>query len=424
MYRAMRRVCSAPLRGLTAAVLAVALAVAAGCGSSGSSEPACGPSGRSGVGSWGIRSGNPAMVALHGMATVWTPQGWFLYGGYGGGWQNPTCQEAPYSCRGGALYDPAADSWEVLDVAPFEEQFGGEVGTFGRDDASAVWDGADRVIVWGGEQRTGDEEPYLKAYQDGGIFHLSTRTWEYLPAPGGILGRGSHHLALWIGDGLFIWGGRGDDSVDLAPSGGVLRLEDPPRWEPTSGEARHVANITRAVWTGEEVLLWGGSQGNGPVTDTGAAYRPETRSWRPLSMEGAPSSRGGHSAVWTGSEMIVFGGVHERALNDFERQRDGAAYNPRTDSWRPISLKGAPSARASHVAVWTGTQMLIWGGQEGCPAGALYDPEKDEWTPMSADGAPPGVWNPFHAWTGEQLLVRGGGINHLYSFRGIGVFTP
>lgn len=32
------------------------------------------------------------------------------------------------------------------------------------------------------------------------------------------------------------------------------------------------------------------------------------------------------------------------------------------DIWAPTSITGAPVARAYHTAVWTGSKMIIWGG--------------------------------------------------------------
>jgi N-acetylneuraminic acid mutarotase len=55
--------------------------------------------------------------------------------------------------------------------------------------------------------------------------------------------------------------------------------------------------------------------------------------------------------------MIVFGGGDsDEAFND------GGHYNPMTDSWTPTATVGAPSPRYDHTAVWTGTEMIIWGG--------------------------------------------------------------
>ncbi len=363
------------------------------------------------------------MVALASTATTWTKDGWFFYGGDEGGRDNPDCRGEPHSCANGWLYHPESESWEDVGPPPFREEFQGELGTFGRDSSTATWDGGERIIVWGGEQSTGQDKPYRKAYADGAIYHLSTRRWEYLPAPEGMVGRGRNHQTLWIGDGVFIWGGHGDDDEVLSPGGGVLHL-DPPSWDSAPSEGAHVASNGSIAWTGEELLFWGGVTDSEKDVGTGVSYNPTTREWRPLASQGALTARGGHSAVWTGREMIVFGGDRITTAGKLELRGDGAAYDPVSDTWRPISRDDAPSPRRDHVAVWTGTHMLVWGGELGCPAGALYDPEADEWTPMTTEGAPPGTWNPYRAWTGEQLLVRGGIIGDVYYFSQIGVFTP
>ena len=57
-----------------------------------------------------------------------------------------------------------------------------------------------------------------------------------------------------------------------------------------------------------------------------------------------------------GSEMIVWGGYNSSQLNT------GGRYNPSTDSWTATSTTNVPSARQSHTAVWTGSEMIIWGG--------------------------------------------------------------
>ena len=64
-----------------------------------------------------------------------------------------------------------------------------------------------------------------------------------------------------------------------------------------------------------------------------------------------------HTAVWTGSEMIVWGGYDGgNVLNT------GGRYNPSTDSWTATSTTNAPAARTDHTAVWTGSEMIVWGG--------------------------------------------------------------
>ena len=54
--------------------------------------------------------------------------------------------------------------------------------------------------------------------------------------------------------------------------------------------------------------------------------------------------------------MIVWGGYDGSYLNT------GGKYNPDTDSWTATSTTNAPTARELHTAVWTGSQMIVWGG--------------------------------------------------------------
>jgi hypothetical protein len=79
--------------------------------------------------------------------------------------------------------------------------------------------------------------------------------------------------------------------------------------------------------------------------------------WEDTSPANTPSARMGHTAVWTGSQMIVWGG--EDGLIE---AGDGGIYNPTTDTWRAVTTVDAPGERAYHTAVWTGSQMVVWGG--------------------------------------------------------------
>ena len=88
-----------------------------------------------------------------------------------------------------------------------------------------------------------------------------------------------------------------------------------------------------AVWTGTELIIRGGnavSRLTGTRYDDGAAYSRQNQTWRPLPA--APlSTRLNHSAVWTGTEMIVFGGTEGTLPSalDVETVNDGARYLPR-----------------------------------------------------------------------------------------------
>src|SRR5439155_26389149 len=117
-----------------------------------------------------------------------------------------------------------------------------------------------------------------------------------------------------------------------------------------------------AVWTGSEMIVWGGYTSSIPhFLNTGGRYNPSTDSWTATSTTNAPDFRMDHTAVWTGSEMIVWGG----GLNGFDYFNTGGRYNPGTNSSTATSLTNAPDARALHTAVWADidSEMMAWGGK-------------------------------------------------------------
>ncbi len=206
------------------------------------------------------------------------------------------------------------------------------------------------------------------------------------------------HTAVWTGDAMIVWGGTGANGDPLATGGRYDPATD--SWVPVSNVyAPSARSGHTAVWTGTEMIVWGGTGTNGHPLDTGGRYNPTTGRWTPVATDSAPSARSGHTAVWTGTEMIVWGGwgVGGSALNS------GGRYDPNTDTWTPTASDNAPSGRSGHTAVWTGTEMIIWGGGSG----GCYDPAVDLWASMSASVNTASVG---HAaiWTGTEMIVWGG----------------
>ena len=101
------------------------------------------------------------------------------------------------------------------------------------------------------------------------------------------------------------------------------------------------------------MIVWGGND-FGSGLNTGGRYEPSTDIWTTTSTLNAPEARTSHTAVWTGSEMIVWGG--QPVINT------GGRYNATTDNWTPTSIVNAPDGRFGHTAVWTGSEMIVWGG--------------------------------------------------------------
>src|SRR5206468_10381927 len=85
-----------------------------------------------------------------------------------------------------------------------------------------------------------------------------------------------------------------------------------------------------------------------------------TDSWTLMTIINAPDARTSHTAVWTGIEMIIWGGSGNSSLLN-----SGGKYSPGSNSWTATSTVNAPTARYSHTAIWSGTEMIVWGGYDG-----------------------------------------------------------
>jgi N-acetylneuraminic acid mutarotase len=130
-----------------------------------------------------------------------------------------------------------------------------------------------------------------------------------------------------------------------------------------------------AVWDGTEVLFIAGTTPAQSPSASGEAYNPVTSTWRQLPA--MPFGRAGFAAVWTGSQVLVWGGVTGRSPGS-PVPPHGEAYDPATNQW--TALPEAPlSGRAGPTAIWTGSQMIVWGGyttSENYTDGAAYTPGK------------------------------------------------
>jgi N-acetylneuraminic acid mutarotase len=213
-----------------------------------------------------------------------------------------------------------------------------------------------------------------------------------------------NHTAVWTGSEMIIWGGHG---LSGYPSTGGKYNPSTDSWTATSViDAPDGRGYHTAVWTGSEMIVWGGQISTSYV-GTGGRYDPSTDTWTPTSLTDAPDARMHHTAVWTGSEMIVWGGFagFQNVFNT------GRRYNPGTDSCTATNTTGAPSARIQHTAVWTGSQMVVWGGQDlssNLNTGCRYDPATDSWMPTSTTDAPIGRTYHTAVWTGSEMIIWGG----------------
>jgi N-acetylneuraminic acid mutarotase len=131
--------------------------------------------------------------------------------------------------------------------------------------------------------------------------------------------------------------------------------------------------------------------------------------WANGSLDAVPKVLTGSTAVWTGTEMIVWGGaVFSSAYNR------GWRYDPLVDSWMQVSTVNAPAGRIYHSAIWTGSRMIVWGGESNSVQfkdGAQYAPATDTWTLLPNANAPLQRSRHTAVWTGSQMIIWGGGLS-------------
>jgi hypothetical protein len=113
--------------------------------------------------------------------------------------------------------------------------------------------------------------------------------------------------------------------------------------------------------------------------------------WAATSPVNSANNGQGLTAVWTGTEMIVWGGLDD----NFFFHNDGGRYDPLLDVWHPTGTMNVPAARGLHSAEWTGSEMIIWGGFSSGVSrpGGIYDPATDSWRTVTEVGAPYGREN-------------------------------
>jgi N-acetylneuraminic acid mutarotase len=220
---------------------------------------------------------------------------------------------------------------------------------------------------------------------------------------------------------MIIWGG--GDGTNLLNTGGRYDPAD-DSWTATNTVNAPTARISHtAVWTGSEMIVWAGSGcGNNCRWNTGGRYNPATDSWIATSTTNAPSARWDHKALWTGSEMIVWGGTDQTNY-----LHTGGRYHPATDSWTPTGLVNVPPGRIAYTAVWTGTEMIVWGGVDEffnvTNTGGRYNPSTDSWIGTVSGSGPSARADHSAVWTGSEVVIWGGYSQTTY-FNNGGRYNP
>ena len=355
------------------------------------------------------------------MPAVWTGSEMIVWGGGN--------SQVGQVYNDGARYNPTTNAWNLTNPSGAASA---------RYWHTAVWTGSE-MIVWGGFQAVFD--------QSGGRYNPATDTW----APTSLANPPSLrwlHSAVWTGQEMVIQGGTGGPS-DHSVGGRYYPATD--TWKPTNptNAADNGQGIT-VVWTGEEMIVWGGLDNNSVFHNDGGRYNPRNDSWLRTSTMNVPGARSFHSSVWTGSEMIIWGGIGDVVLSDGGRydpvtdnwmmlsplnnagggdgqgvwtgreaifwvgSNPGGRFNPASDSWQPMSTVNAPLETLGHTTVWTGTELIVYGGISSSLNAKRYKPATDTWTDATLVNDPGHRDHHGAVWTGTEMIVWGGSIDDGY----------
>jgi hypothetical protein len=207
------------------------------------------------------------------------------------------------------------------------------------------------MIIWGGLNAK-DE-----ALDSGARYNPRTDTWIELPSPPKGIAKG-RSVAVWTGSELLVWGA----AESWGAAGGARWSPATDQWEllRTGGTPPAKAGAL-GVWTGRELVVWGhGFFGYEEQADGGQFVAAEGK-WASARLTGGPRPRDYASSAWTGREFIVWGGSYLLPRSSYDVLDDGAGYDPVAEQWR--SLPPSPlDARRGHTSVWTGSELLIFGG--------------------------------------------------------------
>jgi hypothetical protein len=275
----------------------------------------------------------------------------------------------------GAAFDPTTNSWRGLTVPGW-----GHPGL-----SSVFFDGELYALAKGGATR----------------FNPVQGTWVDLPEADDM------HLAAAVATDDAVWG-LGPTSVNPGgqPDVAIARYEPATdSWvystllvlEATDETSQIVAGLTsletQVIWTGDEIVAWNGTRG-------GLAFDPTSEQWRPITPPIAASG-----APIDGVLAVTDAGVAllaEVERTDGQSQWDVALRVGVEWGWRGSRI---PIEAPETVSVFAAGDWVVIFSELNGPV-TVHVPS-GEWA-QHDDGPLAGVTAPNAVWTGTQLIVWGG----------------
>lgn len=350
--------------------------------------------------------------AREGHTAVWTGQEMLIYGG--------SKVNGDEGTNDFYAYNPEKRAWRRIE-APANLK---------RTRHLALWTD-DEMIIWGGEVCVPIPNTSLcnvNWLNSGAAYNLETNTWRLIQGPGNVerislsnssYARKAQDIA-WTGNRLAVWGG--DCALTKSNLGGLIDIAVAnAKWESITPDtnAQRCSGHTLTYGDGK-LYVYGGfiptsTDARNPdlyVTAAGSVYDLKAKSWSILNSPSGTKPRYNHTAVWSGKDLIVFSGVLQNA-DTRNVKSNGLLYRPGS-GWKAFASESVQE-REGHVAIWTGNEMLVYGGKTRYLQILLgdvsfFDPATMTWriTGSSSENALDARMSTAAAWTGDRLLVWGG----------------
>jgi len=229
--------------------------------------------------------------------------------------------------------------------------------------------------------------------------------WSELPSKAPLAPR-VEHSAVWTGQEVIVWGG-GDDTSDFG---------DGAAYDPVAGTWRKIADATSvgltarrrqvAVWNGSTMMIGTGNRGGGAPYAEFGRYDPKSDSWSKMSSLPVAADFAGAAALPDGRIVVGFGRGATGILGS------AFVYDPKLDKWSPTAL--AP-ARSDAKLFFLGTKVYALGGFDGTTYPTLvpfYDPSTNTWGTSAGNGPD------------AELVSGASGDGYAFVYGGVGGTVP
>lgn len=253
-----------------------------------------------------------------------------------------------------------------------------------------------KVFVFGGQDATGN------ALGDSAIYDPATNTWTLVTAIANAPSPRWGAWAVWTGTEILVFGGT--DTTGAALQSGATHDPVAAQWSPIANDSvGHVGPVGGASST--QAVFWGGWGTGSSLVASAERYNVSTNYWQ-AAPTASPAPGAVLDAAWafTGANLYIFGGL----TGGTTRTNLASSYSLTTNTW--TALTAGPSARSGAFGAWDTLVFFVWAGRDNTTVrndGYFY--YGGTWTAMGGTGAPTARQAPQRN-TGWAFVLAAGNI--------------